>query len=566
MALGEYACHDDPRAPREALVTRRKVSTPVLRTFAVLLLSVAATAALAAPAHAAFPGQNGKILFIHHTDGTENFGNGSTDVHVMNQDGTSEVNLTPNTPASLERQAVWSPDGEKIALMSWTPTAWPNDETQISVMNADGTDRHAISDPVKSVGLGSWSPDGRELVYSALVNTPPDPCGSGHFQVFKANADGSGEVQLTFDPDAHDTYAAWSPSGEQILFTRNDGIRFDPEENECSGGSPGDLFVMNADGTGVTNLTSSAGLEAEPEWSPDGQRIAFTRMSPLGSPFEVWLMDTDGTAQVKRADGSAPAWSPDGTKIAFSSPVSRDIYTAGSTSGAPVQLTDDPALEHTPDWQPILHDAPQSAGTITTSLVPAFRQTISSTQCQSRGGTPSTHGAPLSLSSCNPPGYLPNTTARLGSQGSGSIQLTAVAGNIATLADEADLAFTVNATDVRDRRTGADYDPSAGGADVTLVPRPRISDTYNSPTLHHPATVRDLDFFVPVDCAATPDPLLGATCSASTSADAVLSGAIREGERTIWQAFRLWLRDSGANDVRGDTDDRLFAQSGVYIP
>ena len=52
----------------------------------------------------------------------------------------------------------------------------------------------------------------------------------------------------------------------------------------------------------------------------------------------------------------------------------------------------------------------------------------------------------------------------------------------------------------------------------------------------------------------------------NTSADAVQPGAIKEGQQTSAQAFRLRLNDSGANGVRGDSDDRIFSTQGVYVP
>jgi hypothetical protein len=212
------------------------------------------------------------------------------------------------------------------------------------------------------------------------------------------------------------------------------------------------------------------------------------------------------------------------------------------------------------------YDVPQAATTASFALVPAFRQTISNFQCQARGGANSTHGAPLAFSSCDPPGYLPNTVARLGPQAGGSIELTAVPGVPSTVADEADLAISVNASDVRDRRTGGDYDPSAGGPDATITPQFRISDTLNNPGQHQRATGEDIDFLVAVDCAPTPDPALGSDCTAATSADAIVAGSVKEGRNAVWQAYRIWLKDSGANNIRADADDRQFAQSGIYVP
>src|SRR6185295_5684940 len=66
------------------------------------------------------------------------------------------------------------------------------------------------------------------------------------------------------------------------------------------------------------------------------------------------------------------------------------------------------------------YERPASATPLSVSLVPALRQTISASQCGARGGTSSTHGLPLNFLSCNPPGYVPGTAARIGPQGAGA--------------------------------------------------------------------------------------------------------------------------------------------------
>jgi hypothetical protein len=228
-----------------------------------------------------------------------------------------------------------------------------------------------------------------------------------------------------------------------------------------------------------------------------------------------------------------------------------------------VRLTSSHA-DQSPDWQPRRFDHPQSAASMTEPLVPAFRQTISSTQCAARGGTSSTHGAPFSLTSCNPPGYLPNTQARLGPQAVGSVQVTAVPGSLSA-GDQADVAVVVNATDVRSRATGTDYDPSAS-ADVTISPLIRLTDTHNGSTAALPATTMDFAYPIAVDCTATADPALGSACSTSTSLDAVTPGAVKEFRATVMTVSRHWLYDSGTNAIRGDGDDRQFAQQGIYMP
>jgi hypothetical protein len=71
---------------------------------------------------------------------------------------------------------------------------------------------------------------------------------------------------------------------------------------------------------------------------------------------------------------------------------------------------------------------------------------------------------------------------------------------------------------------------------------------------------------VPLDCAATADPTVGSTCSTSTSADSLLPGFVTEQRQTVVQAFRVRVDDAGANGMTGDSDDRIFATQGIYIP
>ena len=135
----------------------------------------------------------------------------------------------------------------------------------------------------------------------------------GNEEIYVMNADATGVTRLTNHP-ADDDSPAWSPDGTRIAF---DSARDDVD---------GEIYVMNADGTGVKRLTNSPYFDAQPAWSPDGERIAF--ISGRDGPSDIYVMNADGTGVIRltthfESNDWNPTWSPDGSRIAFES--NRDV-------------------------------------------------------------------------------------------------------------------------------------------------------------------------------------------------------------------------------------------------
>ena len=111
----------------------------------------------------------------------------------------------------------------------------------------------------------------------------------GDEEIFVMNANGTGVHQLT-DNDDVDWNAAWSPNGNKIAFS-----------------SEGEVFVMNANGTGVHQLTDNDDYDMSPVWSPNGNKIAFT--SDRYGDWEIFVMNADGSNVVSLGQqGVVSSW------------------------------------------------------------------------------------------------------------------------------------------------------------------------------------------------------------------------------------------------------------------
>jgi TolB protein len=164
----------------------------------------------------------------------------------------------------------------------------------------------------------------------------------GNFEIYVMNADGTGETNLTNNA-ATDSQPAFSPDGTKIAFmSARDG-------ND-------EIYVMNADGTGQTNLTNNAATDSQPAFSPDGTKIAF--VSDRDGNDEIYVMNADGTGQTNLTNNAAtdsePAFSPDGTKIAFRS--DRDsnfeVYVMNADGTGQANLTNNAAVDSNPAFSP----------------------------------------------------------------------------------------------------------------------------------------------------------------------------------------------------------------------
>lgn len=186
----------------------------------------------------------------------------------------------------------------------------------------------------------------------AASATVPDPAirplaytsdRSGTFDLWLMGSDGSNAIQLTTAPDA-EGMPSWSPDGTRLAFMSAPDLE-----------STGDICVINADGTGLQNLTDTADVfETTPSWSPDGAQIAFGVWS--GDDHQIHLMDSDGGRnRMVAANGNWPSWSPDGERIVFSKSrgsSDQDLWTIRHDGSGQALLVDGGTELTEPAWSP----------------------------------------------------------------------------------------------------------------------------------------------------------------------------------------------------------------------
>jgi TolB protein len=263
----------------------------------------------------------GEIVFVSERD------DASGEVYVMNADGTGVVRLTNDWHFDLYP-----------ARVAFTRMPYQTGNLDVYVMNADGTNVTRLTTTAASDWDASWSPDGSKI---AFVSERDDSFG----EVYLMNADGTAVTRLTSNAGAFDNAPSWSPDGSRIAFV-------------SSAGGSEDIYVVNVDGSGLTNLTNDSNSDGAPAWSPDGSMIAFVKYLSYWEGAHIFLMRADGSGvRQLTADLGNPGrvtWSGDGSRIAFDAELYgiKDVFVMNADGSGITNLTLDPVpADRHPSWR-----------------------------------------------------------------------------------------------------------------------------------------------------------------------------------------------------------------------
>ena len=285
-----------------------------------------------------------RIAFAEYTTGEQ------TQLRVMNADGTGDhvVATSASGAVSLSRQP-WSADGSRLA---WGPFS----EGDIYTASAAGGDVRRITTDGRQKEPPVWSPNAPQLVYASYVPGSPTS-----WELFSALDDGSAPVQIT-SGGFQNRQPSWSPNGSSIGFVRTVNLQRA-------------IYVVHPDGADLHRVVGFAGNDADgdPVWSPDGSKIAYTNMvngrsAPYSAPGrEVFLVNADGSGERRLTElapqfaiDTAPTWSPDGDQILFKrrADLVMRLMTMNPDGTCESALSTDPrgtpSLLESPSWQAVL--------------------------------------------------------------------------------------------------------------------------------------------------------------------------------------------------------------------
>jgi TolB protein len=257
---------------------------------------------------AALDGRGGGYIAFH------SFRDGNSEIYVMNADGSGARRLTNHV--AEDSCPSFAPDAETIAF-----TSNRDGNTEIYRIGVDGQGLLRLTETASGEMHPTWTPDGARVVFARDGD------------IWIMDADGTGQEQLTRGLRAELPFV--TPDGKTIIFSDNSAGNYDVRSVPVEGGE-------------VATILGSASMEVYATPSPDGKYIALMR-----GGRNLHIATIDGTSsQNIRSAAENPAWAPDGTGLAFHSEASGnyDIYRMDRDGKNVINLTRSAGNDFWPTW------------------------------------------------------------------------------------------------------------------------------------------------------------------------------------------------------------------------
>jgi Tol biopolymer transport system component len=304
----------------------------------IWLLGGALCLAAAAPSAAAEQ-VNGRLAFSSFESGPSQ---ATGDIWTMDPSGGSRLQAVFD-PLD-DAQSDWSPDGTRIVFRNRRNNSFQVAIIDFTVRDA-ATGRPHVTDVARAAdgtqsSQPAWFPDGSDRLLYRRTNAPV-PTRS---DIWAMDTDGSNRRPIAVLPEDQ-FYPSFSPDMTKLLFATT------------APGGGRSIQAMDVASGAVTTLFdhSVQSFDSAPAWSPDGRRIAFE--SNMDGDMEIYVMNADGSNVLQITHNTlwdeGPAWSPDGTKLAFShgaGDLTLDIWIMDADGTNARRLTTFPGRDESPDW------------------------------------------------------------------------------------------------------------------------------------------------------------------------------------------------------------------------